>query len=134
MKKLMTAAFALSALFAASGKVHADVNYPWYRATQGDISDLSIIGENRGVECVYSSREQCTRSIVAWVAALGGNGGHCIQNPAYKQGPPTVSGKKRTETARPHPRVTACTEKTHGIDGPYFDQCMHETAPRCFGC
>ena len=29
MKKVMTAAFALSALFAASGKVHAEVNYPW---------------------------------------------------------------------------------------------------------
>jgi hypothetical protein len=44
MKKVMTVAFALSALFAA--KAQADVNYPW-----------CIIGDNRGLDCVFSSRE-----------------------------------------------------------------------------
>jgi Protein of unknown function (DUF3551) len=48
MKKVMTAAFALSALFAASGKTPAEVNYPW-----------CIMGDTRGFECVFSSREQC---------------------------------------------------------------------------
>jgi hypothetical protein len=47
MKKLMTAALALSALFAASGKVHAEMNYPW-----------CVMGETRGFECVFSTREQ----------------------------------------------------------------------------
>jgi hypothetical protein len=46
----MTAAFALSALFAASGKVHADVDYPW-----------CLMGDTRGYEWVFSSREQCAQ-------------------------------------------------------------------------
>ena len=86
MKKVMTAAFALSALFAAfAGKGHADVNYPW-----------CLMGDTRGYECVFSSREQCAQD-----GRNRGFGGQCIQNPFYKPGAPTVSGKKRTETARP---------------------------------
>jgi hypothetical protein len=50
LKKVMTAAFALPALFAASGKVHADVNYPW-----------CLMGDIRGYECLFSSREQCAQ-------------------------------------------------------------------------
>jgi hypothetical protein len=74
MKKLMTAAFALSALFAVSWKVHAEVNYPW-----------CIIGNTRAVDCYFSSREQCAQD-----GRNRGFGGQCIQNPAYKPGAPTV--------------------------------------------
>jgi hypothetical protein len=85
MKKLMTAGFALSALFAASGKVQAEVNYPW-----------CIMGDTRAIDCYFSSREQCMQD-----GRNRGFGGQCIQNPAYKQEAPTVSGpfsrvKKRT--------------------------------------
>jgi hypothetical protein len=31
------------------------------------------------------------------------------------------------------PLVAACGKKAHG-NQPYFDQCLRETAPRCFGC
>jgi Protein of unknown function (DUF3551) len=89
MKKVMTAAFALSALFAASGKAHADVNYPW-----------CIIGNTRAVDCYFSSREQCAQD-----GRNRGFGGQCIKNPFYKPGPPNVSRpvNKRTlsQTARP---------------------------------
>jgi Protein of unknown function (DUF3551) len=87
MTKVMTAAFALSALFAASGKVHAEVNYPW-----------CLMGDTRGYECVFSSREQCAQD-----GRNRGFGSQCIQNPAYKPGAPTISGEKRTasQTARP---------------------------------
>jgi hypothetical protein len=98
VKKVMTAAFALSALFAASGKVLADVNYPW-----------CIIGDTRAVDCYFSSREQCTQD-----GRNRGFGSQCIQNPAYKPGAPTVSGplgpRKRTvsQSTRPSQAVT-CT-------------------------
>jgi hypothetical protein len=95
MRKVMTAAFALSALFAASVKVHADVNYPW-----------CLMGDTRGYECVFSSREQCAQD-----GRNRGFGGQCIQNPYYKPGAPTFSGTKRTvsQTARPAAYST-CTE------------------------
>jgi hypothetical protein len=76
MKKVMTAVFALSALFAASGKVHAYVDYPW-----------CLMGDTRGWECVFSSREQCAQD-----GRNRGFGSQCIQNPYYKPGPPTVLG------------------------------------------
>jgi hypothetical protein len=75
MKKVMTVAFALSALAAASGKVHADVNYPW-----------CLMGDTRGYECVFSSHEQCAQD-----GRNRGFGGQCIQNPCYKPGKPTAS-------------------------------------------
>jgi hypothetical protein len=114
MRKLMTTAFALSALFAASGKVHAEVNYPW-----------CIIGNTRAVDCYFSSREQCAQD-----GRNRGFGGQCIQNPFYKPGAPTVSGKKQTETARPSQAVSGaatCTElksacrsgKDWNTGGPY---------------
>src|SRR5215475_4732596 len=98
MRKIITAAFALSALFAALGKVHAEVNYPW-----------CIIGDTRAVECYFSSREQCMQD-----GRNRGFGSQCIQNPAYNPGAPTVSGplgpRNRTvsQTARPSQAVT-CT-------------------------
>jgi hypothetical protein len=87
MNKVVTAAFALSALFAASGKAHAEVNYPW-----------CIIGNTRAVECYFSSREQCAQD-----GRNRGFGGQCIQNPFYKPGKPTVSDMKGTasQAARP---------------------------------
>jgi hypothetical protein len=90
MKMVMTAAFALSALFAASGKVHADVSYPW-----------CIIGNTRAVDCYFSTREQCAQD-----GRNRGFGGQCIQNPFYKPGVPTVSGpvNKRTRRERHAPR------------------------------
>jgi hypothetical protein len=101
MKKVMTAAFALSAVFAASGKVHADVNYPW-----------CLMGDTRGYECVFSSREQCMED-----GRNRGFGGQCIPNPAYKPGqPPTVSPPvaKRTvsQAARPSQTVSAAATRT----------------------
>jgi Protein of unknown function (DUF3551) len=67
MRKLMTAGLALSAVFAASGQVHAALNYPW-----------CVIGETRGVECVFSSREQCAQD-----GRNRGFGGQCIKNQFY---------------------------------------------------
>ena len=67
MRKLITAGLALSAVFAVSGKVHAAVNYPW-----------CIIGETRGVDCVFASREQCAQD-----GRNRGFGGQCIKNQFY---------------------------------------------------
>jgi Protein of unknown function (DUF3551) len=116
MRKSITAGLALWATFAAfAGKVHAEVNYPW-----------CIIGDTRGLECVFSSREQCAQD-----GRNRGFGGQCIQNPYYKPGqPPTVSGKKQTETARPSQAVSGaatCTElKSACLLGK---DCGYGTAP-----
>jgi hypothetical protein len=85
MRKLLTTVFALSALSAASGTVHAELNYPW-----------CLMGDTRGYECVFSNREQCMQD-----GRNRGFGGQCIQNPAYKPGKPAVS-----QTARPSPAVS----------------------------
>jgi uncharacterized protein DUF3551 len=74
MKKLMTAALALSAVIAVSGKANAYVNYPW-----------CIIGETRGLDCVFENREQCTMD-----GRNRGFGGQCIQNPFYNPALPRV--------------------------------------------
>ena len=81
MRKSVIAGLALwAALAAFAGKAHADVSYPW-----------CLMGDTRGYECVFSSREQCAQD-----GRNRGFGGQCIQNPAYRPGAPTVSGKKRT--------------------------------------
>jgi Protein of unknown function (DUF3551) len=83
MRKSVIAGLALWAAFAAfAGKARAEINYPW-----------CIMGDTRGYECVFSSREQCVQD-----GRNRGFGGQCIQNPFYKPGPPTVSAaaaKKR---------------------------------------
>jgi hypothetical protein len=68
MRRLITAGLALSASFVALGQAHASVSYPW-----------CVMGETRGFECYFSTREQC--------AADGrgrGFGGQCIRNPYYR--------------------------------------------------
>jgi Protein of unknown function (DUF3551) len=94
MRKPMTAGLALSALCAASGKVHGEVNYPW-----------CVIGDSRGFECIFSSREQCMQD-----GRNRGFGGQCMKNPAYKPGVPTVS-----PTARPTQAVSAAHSTCTGL-------------------
>jgi hypothetical protein len=99
MRKSVIAGLVLwTALAASAEKTHADVNYPW-----------CIMGDTRGFECVFSSREQCMQD-----GRNRGFGGQCIQNPAYKPGAPTVSVKKRTvsQTARPSQDVGAAATCT----------------------
>jgi Protein of unknown function (DUF3551) len=68
MRKSVIAGLALSAAFVAfAGKAQAYVNYPW-----------CIIGDTRGLDCVFTSREQC-----AMDGRNRGFGGQCIQNPSY---------------------------------------------------
>jgi len=72
MKKLMMVGLAVSATIVAFDKAHAYVNYPW-----------CYIGDNRGIDCVFSSKQQC--------AADGRNrgfGGQCMRNPNYNPGLP----------------------------------------------
>jgi Protein of unknown function (DUF3551) len=78
MKKLMTAGLSLSAVLTALGEVKAYVNYPW-----------CIIGDTRGIDCVFSTREQCTAD-----GRNRGFGSQCIKNPSYdpKRGPVVGSG------------------------------------------
>jgi hypothetical protein len=68
MRKSIIAGLTLwAALAAFGGKAQAYVNYPW-----------CVMGETRGFECVFSSREQC-----AMDGRGRGFGGQCIQNPFY---------------------------------------------------
>jgi Protein of unknown function (DUF3551) len=104
MQKVMTAAFALSALFAASPKAHAEVNYPW-----------CLMGDTRGYECVFSSREQCAQD-----GRNRGFGSQCMPNPFYKPGAPTVSGpvNKRTVSQTARPPQTTNSSRTGRVSGP----------------
>jgi hypothetical protein len=88
MRKSIIAGLAMWATFAAfAGKAHADVNYPW-----------CLMGDTRGYECVFSTREQCMQD-----GRNRGFGSQCIPNPYYKPGAPTVSGQKRTVSRAPRP-------------------------------
>jgi hypothetical protein len=88
MKKLIAAGLALSALFAAPGKVHAYVNYPW-----------CLVGDTRGMDCVFSNREQC-----AVDGRSRGFGGQCIRNPSYNPALPSVvpGAFTKPDSARPN--------------------------------
>jgi hypothetical protein len=70
MKKLITAGFAISAVFAVFGEARAYVNYPW-----------CAFGEGRGRDCVFTSKEQCAKD-----GRGRGFGGQCSQNTDYKPG------------------------------------------------
>jgi hypothetical protein len=93
MKKSMVAGVALSAVIAATGKANAYTNYPW-----------CIIGDTRGIDCVFTSREQCSVD-----GRNRGFGGQCIQNPSYNpalpfvvaQGTPPKSASAVTEDEGP---------------------------------
>ena len=97
MRKSAIAGLALWAVFAAfAGKTHADVNYPW-----------CLMGDTRGYECVFSSREQCAQD-----GRNRGFGGQCIQNPAYKPGsrPASQTARPSQQTARAaHQSALTCT-------------------------
>jgi Protein of unknown function (DUF3551) len=68
MRKSVLAGLVLwAALAAFAGKAQAYINYPW-----------CIIGDTRGIDCVFTSREQC-----ALDGRNRGFGGQCIQNPSY---------------------------------------------------
>jgi hypothetical protein len=67
MKQLVMAGLALSAVFAVLGEAHAYVNYPW-----------CAFGEGRGMDCVFASKEQCSKD-----GRGRGFGGQCIGNPNY---------------------------------------------------
>lgn len=62
-----------AALAALGGKAQAYTNYPW-----------CIVGDTRGVDCVFSTRQQCVSD-----GRNRGFGGQCIQNPNYdpRKGP-----------------------------------------------
>jgi Protein of unknown function (DUF3551) len=70
MRKSVIAGLALCAALAAfgGGKAQASVSYPW-----------CIRGDSRGLECVFSTREQC-----AMDGRSRGFGGECIRNPFYR--------------------------------------------------
>lgn len=88
MTKLITVGLALFAVLTALGEIHARVNYPW-----------CIIGDSRGIDCYFLSREQCAKD-----GRNRGFGGQCIQNPFYDpaQGPiiPEGAPVKRPEQGR----------------------------------
>ena len=84
MRNLITAGLVLSAMFVTLGGVRASVSYPW-----------CVMGETRGFECYFSTREQC--------AADGrgrGFGGQCIRNPYYNGAAGTARSRHRSSKYR----------------------------------
>ena len=69
MKSFMLAGIAFSAVFIGSGHARAATNYPW-----------CIISNNRGMDCVFSSHEQCEAD-----GRNRGFGSNCRPNPDYKR-------------------------------------------------
>jgi hypothetical protein len=95
MKTSIIAGLALCAALTAfgGGKAQAYVNYPW-----------CVRGDSRGIECMFSSREQC-----AMDGRNRGFGGECFKNPSYY---PTrgqvierASSRPRHRGARKSPRI-----------------------------
>jgi len=88
MRKSITAGLTLLGLMMASaGEVRAYVNYPW-----------CAIGEARGTDCVFATREQCAQD-----GRGRGFGGQCRENPAYdpKKGSVVESGNRLNAFGRP---------------------------------
>jgi hypothetical protein len=78
MRKSVIAGLALCASLAAfAGKAQAYVNYPW-----------CILGDERGIDCVFSTREQCAND-----GRNRGFGGQCIQNPNYNPASGPLAGR-----------------------------------------
>jgi Protein of unknown function (DUF3551) len=74
MKKTFLAGVALCATFAALGPAKAYVNYPW-----------CIVGDTRGIDCVFSTLEQCKAD-----GRNRGFGSQCRPNPGYNPALPSV--------------------------------------------
>jgi hypothetical protein len=74
MKKMIVGGLALSATLATFGTARAYVNYPW-----------CIIGDSRGIDCVFSSKDQCAQD-----GRNRGFGGQCQPNPNYNPNLPSV--------------------------------------------
>jgi Protein of unknown function (DUF3551) len=76
MRRIMIAALAVSAVTVSVERSQAYVNYPW-----------CIVGESRGLDCYFSTREQCMQD-----GRNRGFGSQCIRNPGYdpRQGPVTT--------------------------------------------
>jgi Protein of unknown function (DUF3551) len=120
-RQSVIAGLALSAVFA--GKAQAYVNYPW-----------CLMGDTRGFECVFSSREQCMQD-----GRNRGFGSQCIQNPSYKpgvptvsgpaQGPPTVSGPVKKQTATPAQAVNATHSTCTGLKPVCVSDCSQTSMP-----
>jgi Protein of unknown function (DUF3551) len=89
MTKLTAAGLALFALLTTAQASHAYVNYPW-----------CIVGDSRGVECYFSSREQCAQD-----GRNRGFGGQCIRNPWYDPAlGPVVEAKNPNQLRKPYRR------------------------------
>jgi hypothetical protein len=92
MKKPIAAALLLSTVFIALiGEINAFANYPW-----------CIIGYHRGVDCYFSTREQC--------AAEGRNlgfGRRCLPNPFYNPALPSLVDAARPAKGRDQGRRKA---------------------------
>jgi hypothetical protein len=102
MRKSVIAGLALWATFAAfAGKAHAEVNYPW-----------CLMGDTRGYECVFSTREQCAQD-----GRNRGFGSQCMPNLFYKPGAPTVSGEAGRIRTPPVPATLL------RFNGPYDSLC-----------
>jgi len=99
MNRLTTAGLALSGVFAASLEVHAYVNYPW-----------CIIGDSRGIDCVFSSREQCSQD-----GRNRGFGGQCMKNPNYNPALPSVVDQGAQSQQADRNRRRAAAEEGQAI-------------------
>ena len=93
MRTLITAGLALSAVCTAVGQAHAATNYPW-----------CIISNNRGMDCIFSSRAQCDAD-----GRNRGFGSNCRQNPDYKPGLGPVIQNNR----RPRPGALGGTQRPY---------------------
>ena len=87
MKEFITAALPLCAVFTCLEPSYAYTNYPW-----------CIISNNRGMDCVFSSYEQCQAD-----GRNRGFGSNCRQNPAYNPKLPSVVEGGAVRRPRPAP-------------------------------
>jgi hypothetical protein len=81
-KSMITGLILGTGLMAFGGQAHAYVNYPW-----------CVRGDGRGMECVFSTKEQC-----AMDGRNRGFGGTCMQNPFYD---PTKGRVVESAAAKP---------------------------------
>lgn len=88
MKKLTVAILACAAWAATPQHSQAYVNYPW-----------CAHGDSRGMECVFTSREQCAAD-----GRTRGFGTLCIRNPNFNPSLPAVvptARRARPDGVRP---------------------------------